>query len=85
MTRLRLEARMPLYGNELADDITPLEAGLGWAVKLDKGDFVGREQIAAREGARASAKNGRIHHWSNVAGRRARTTRCQVDGRDVGS
>ncbi len=44
---LRLEARMPLYGNELADDIAPLEAGLGWAVKLDKGDFVGREAIVA--------------------------------------
>jgi aminomethyltransferase len=44
---LRLEARMPLYGNELADDISPLEAGLGWAVKLDKGPFVGREHIAA--------------------------------------
>ncbi len=44
---LRLEARMPLYGNELADDIGPLEAGLGWAVKLNKGDFVGREAIAA--------------------------------------
>ena len=44
---LRLEARMPLYGNELADDISPLEAGLGWAVKLDKGPFVGRDAIAA--------------------------------------
>ena len=43
---LRLEARMPLYGNELADDISPIEAGLGWAVKLDKGPFVGREAIA---------------------------------------
>jgi aminomethyltransferase len=37
---------MPLYGNELADDISPLEAGLGWAVKLDKGSFIGREAIA---------------------------------------
>ena len=44
---LRLEARMPLYGQELADDIGPLEAGLGWAVKLDKGDFIGRDKIAA--------------------------------------
>ena len=44
---LRLEARMPLYGNELADDISPLEAGLGWAVKLEKGDFIGRDRIAA--------------------------------------
>lgn len=44
---LRLEARMPLYGNELADDIGPLEAGLGWAVALDKGPFVGRAAIVA--------------------------------------
>lgn len=44
---LRLEARMPLYGNELSDDINPLEAGLGWAVKLDKGAFVGSEAIEA--------------------------------------
>jgi len=44
---LRLEARMPLYGNELADDISPIEAGLGWAVKLGKGSFIGREAIAA--------------------------------------
>jgi len=43
---LRLEARMPLYGQELADDISPYEAGLGWAVSLDKGDFVGREAMA---------------------------------------
>jgi aminomethyltransferase len=44
---LRLEARMPLYGQELGDDISPYEAGLGWAVNLDKGDFVGREHMAA--------------------------------------
>jgi aminomethyltransferase len=44
---LRLESRMPLYGNELADDIGPLEAGLGWAVKLDKGPFVGSNKISA--------------------------------------
>jgi aminomethyltransferase len=50
---LRLEARMPLYGNELADDISPLEAGLGWAVKLDKGPFVGRDAIAAMREAGA--------------------------------
>jgi aminomethyltransferase len=46
---LRLEARMPLYGNELDDDITPLEAGLGWAVKLDKGPFVGSDRLAAQK------------------------------------
>ena len=42
---LRLEARMPLYGQELGDDISPYEAGLGWAVNLDKGDFIGREKM----------------------------------------
>lgn len=44
---LRLEARMPLYGQELGDDISPYEAGLGWAVKLDKGEFIGRDRMAA--------------------------------------
>jgi aminomethyltransferase len=46
---LRLEAGMPLYGNELGRDVTPYEAGLGRVVRLDKpGDFVGREALAAR-------------------------------------
>jgi aminomethyltransferase len=45
---LRLEAGMPLYGNELGRDVTPYEAGLGRVVRLDKpGDFVGREALAA--------------------------------------
>src|SRR5262245_12197529 len=38
---LRLEARLPLYGNDLDEDHTPLEAGLGWAVKLDGREFLG--------------------------------------------
>jgi aminomethyltransferase len=45
---LRLEAGMPLYGNELGPDMTPFEAGLGRVVKFDKtGDFVGRSALAA--------------------------------------
>ncbi|HEX4060293.1 MAG TPA: glycine cleavage system aminomethyltransferase GcvT [Streptosporangiaceae bacterium] len=44
---LRLEAGMPLYGNELGRDMTPFDAGLGRVVKLDKpGDFVGRAALA---------------------------------------
>jgi glycine cleavage system T protein (aminomethyltransferase) len=44
---LRLEAGMPLYGNELGPDLTPYHAGLGRVVKLDKpGDFVGRAALA---------------------------------------
>ncbi len=42
---LRFEPCMPLYGHELAPDITPLEAGLGWAVALKKGPFVGRDAL----------------------------------------
>jgi aminomethyltransferase len=45
---LRLEAAMPLYGHELAEDIDPYQAGLSWAVKPDKGDFVGREAMLRR-------------------------------------
>jgi aminomethyltransferase len=46
---LRLEAGMPLYGNELGRDVTPYDAGLGRVVKLDKpGDFVGRAALAER-------------------------------------
>jgi aminomethyltransferase len=44
---LRLEAGMPLYGNELGADMTPFEAGLGRVVKFDKpGDFVGRSALS---------------------------------------
>ncbi|MFC1495992.1 glycine cleavage system aminomethyltransferase GcvT [Candidatus Margulisiibacteriota bacterium] len=42
---LRLEAGYPLYGNEYNDKTTPLEAGYNWAVKLDKGQFVGQEKL----------------------------------------
>jgi len=46
---LRLEAGMPLYGNELGRNMTPYEAGLGRVVRLDKpADFVGRQALAAR-------------------------------------
>ncbi len=49
---LRLEAGMPLYGNELGPDLTPYDAGLGRVVKLDKpGDFVGRAALAERANA----------------------------------
>jgi len=42
---LRLEARMALYGHEINDEITALEADMGWIVKLQKGDFLGREAL----------------------------------------
>ena len=62
---LRLEAGYPLYGNDLTDTTTPLEAGLGWITKLDKGDFVGRDALAAhrlgerRHGGEAQRADGK--------------------------
>ena len=46
---LRLEAGMPLYGHELTETITPIQAGLGWAVKLGKGEFVGRTALERQQ------------------------------------
>lgn len=44
---LRLEAGLPLHGHELGPGISPLQAGLGWVVRWDKGDFRGREPLLA--------------------------------------
>jgi aminomethyltransferase len=46
---LRLEAAMPLYGHEMTDDITPFEAALSFAVKMNKPDFIGKQQLAVGE------------------------------------
>lgn len=46
---LRFEVGLPLYGDELTDEITPLEAGLGIFVKLEKDDFIGKEAIAKQK------------------------------------
>lgn len=45
---LRLEAAMPLYGHEMDDTITPLETGLGFSVKMQKQEFIGKAAIAAK-------------------------------------
>lgn len=42
---LRLEKKYCLYGNDIDQTTTPLEAGLGWITKLDKGDFIGRDAL----------------------------------------
>jgi aminomethyltransferase len=48
---LRLEMGMALYGNDIDDTTTPLEANLGWLVKLPKGDFVGRDALVRQKEA----------------------------------
>jgi aminomethyltransferase len=80
---LRLEAAMPLYGHELNEQTDPIRAGLGWAVKLDKGAFVGREAIrrAAADGT------GPVRVGLEIAGKRAAREGCAVtaDGTRVGT
>jgi aminomethyltransferase len=51
---LRLEAKLLLYGNDMDGTTTLLEAGLGWIVKLDKGEFIGRDALLSqkREGVK---------------------------------
>ena len=46
---LRFEAALPLYGHELDENITPLEAGLGFCVKLNKDNFIGKEALAKQK------------------------------------
>ncbi|ANS74808.1 glycine cleavage system protein T [Paenibacillus yonginensis] len=48
---LRFEAKLPLYGQELSATISPLEAGVGFFVKWDKGDFIGRSALEAQKAA----------------------------------
>jgi len=70
---LRLEAAMPLYGHELNETIDPLSAGLGWAVKLDKGDFLGRDALVT---AKANPKLTRI--GLALDGKRAAREGCPI-------
>jgi aminomethyltransferase len=76
---LRLEAAMPLYGHELNETTDPIQAGLGWAVKLDKGDFIGRDALKASagkpvrvglelEGKRAAREGCAIQHGDRGVG-----------------
>jgi aminomethyltransferase len=65
---------MPLYGHELTEDVNPIQAGLGWAVKLDKGDFIGRDAI--RKAAEDKPQPVRI--GLEVEGKRAAREGCPI-------
>jgi aminomethyltransferase len=60
---LRLEAAMPLYGHEMDETVNPFEAGLGFAVKMAKDDFIGKAALAGKE------KPSRIRAGLRVTGR----------------
>lgn len=53
---LRLEASMPLYGNDIDDTTTPFDASLDWIVKLEKGDFIGRTALVKQQEQGATRK-----------------------------
>jgi aminomethyltransferase len=77
---LRLEAAMPLYGHEMNDTISPLETGLGFAVKLEKEDFIGKSAILAKE-----SKLTRV--GLNITGRGIAREACPVydNGIEIGT
>ena len=81
---LRLEAGYPLYGHEITAEISPLAAGLGWTVKLDKaGDFVGRDALAKE---RVQGSRERILFFKTGDRRivRAESAVLGADGAQVG-
>lgn len=53
---LRFEVALPLYGNELSAEITPLEASLGFAVKLDGADFIGKEVLVQQKAEKTTRR-----------------------------
>lgn len=75
---LRLEAAMPLYGHELNESIDPIHAGLAWAVKLDKGEFIGRDAI--RKATADTTKPVRV--GLEIEGKRAAREGCLITDAD---
>lgn len=53
---LRLEARLSLYGNDIDETTSPLEAGLGWVVKFKAGDFIGKDALRAQRASGVTRK-----------------------------
>ena len=79
---LRLEAGMPLYGNELTRETNPYEVNLGRVVKLDKGEFVGRSALQAVHAAGAARKLVGLRMIDNAIPRAGYAV--HADGRPVG-
>jgi aminomethyltransferase len=80
---LRLEAGMPLYGHELGETITPLQAGLAWAVKFEKPDFTGRAALERQRDGGAFARIVGLVMEGRVPARAGYTV--LHDGRAVGA
>lgn len=79
---LRFEAGLPLYGHELSDEITPLEAGLGMFAKVKDKDFIGRDALAAQKEAGLVRKSVGIELQDKAIPRAGYPV--EVDGVQVG-
>jgi len=79
---LRVEAAMPLYGHEITEEIDPLQAGLSWAVKFDKGDFIGRAALEQKK----LDKSRRVRVGLELQGKRIARENSLVgkDGKTIG-
>ena len=64
---LRLEAAMPLYGHELSENLDPFSAGLGFAVKLDKENFIGQEALRELRDKTAKRRVGLVLEGKRIA------------------
>ena len=79
---LRLEARMPLYGNDIDDTVTPLEAGVGFIVRLEKGEFLGSDVLRRQKEQGVARRLAGFELTGRGIPRHGYPLR--VDGRDVG-
>jgi len=81
---LRLEKQYRLYGQDMDETVSALEAGLAWVVKLDKGDFVGRDALLAQK--EAGVPRSMVGLRITETGRHIPRPGCPVlvDGREVG-
>ncbi len=80
---LRFEVGLPLYGDELTAEITPIEAGLGMFVKPDKGDFIGRDVIVRQKAEGVTRKIVGIELASRAIPRHGYDV--EVDGKVIGN
>jgi aminomethyltransferase len=80
---LRLEAALPLHGHELAEDITALESGLGWIVKFDKGDFIGKAVLLKQKESGLPRKLIGFHLDDAGIARQGDTV-ATIDGKTIG-
>ena len=81
---LRLEMGYPLNGNDLSPNRTPLEAGLGFFVNLEKGDFIGRDILASQKAEGLTHKLAAIQYLEKGAPPRAHYPVVAEDGTVIG-